>query len=363
MQNTAQMRFLIIQQKMVGDVLASTILCEHLKIHFPDCEVHYVINESTLAVVEENPFVDKIILFKNEYRESKLAFFKFLKSLKREKYDATIDVYCKLESNLISYYSNADIKISYKKWYSKFIYTHLFSYTNNPNTTLGHAIENRLILLAPLIPELNQPNLAPKIYLSTPEKEKAKELLANHQIDTSKPLIMVGLLGSQPSKTYPLAYLAKTLDFISERYRVTFLVNYMPHQSASLSEFLDHCSSKTRNNIKEEVFCPSLRSFIALLDQCDAYIGNEGGSTNMAKAIGIPNFSIFSPWISKTAWLTFNQNQKNQAVHLADFAPEILEMPKKERKANAEALYQQFKPELFLEQLESFIRSEVVSDQ
>ncbi|WP_421806802.1 glycosyltransferase family 9 protein [Flagellimonas sp.] len=357
------MRFLIIQQKMVGDVLASTILCEHLKIHFPDCEVHYVINESTLAVVEENPFIDKIILFKTEYRESKLGFFKFLKSLKREKYNATIDAYCKLESNLISCFSKSDIKISYKKWYSKFIYTHLFSYSNNPNTTLGHAIENRLILLSPLIQKLEQPNLEPKIHLSTAEKEQAKELLINHQIDTSKPLIMVGLLGSQSSKTYPLAYLVEVLNFISERYRVTFLLNYLPHQSASFTEFLDYCSPKTRNNIKKEVFCPPLRSFIALLDQCDAYIGNEGGSTNIAKSLGIPNFSIFSPWISKTAWLTFNQNQKNQAVHLADFDPEILEMPKKERKANAEALYQQFKPELFLEQLDSFIQSEVVPDQ
>jgi heptosyltransferase-2 len=357
------MRFLIIQQKMVGDVLASTILCEHLKIHFPDCEIHYVINESTVAVAEENPFIDKIILFKNEYRKSKLAFFKFLKSLKKQNYYATIDVYCKLESNLISYFSNAELKISYKKWYSKFIYTHLFSYSNNPNTTLGHAIENRLVLLSPLIPELEQPDLAPKIYLSKAEKDQAKQLLADHQIDTSKPIVMVGLLGSQPSKTYPLAYLAKTLDFISEQYQVTFLLNYLPHQSESLAEFLGHCSPKTRNSIKEEVFCPSLRSFIALLDQCDGYVGNEGGSTNMAKALGIPNFSIFSPWISKTAWLTFNQDQKNQAVHLADFAPEILEMPKKERKADAEALYQQFKPEMFLEQLDRFVQNEVITDQ
>ena len=357
------MRFLIIQQKMVGDVLASTILCEHLKIHFPDCEIHYVINESTAAVAEENPFIDKIILFKNEYRKSKLAFFKFLKSLKKQNYYATIDVYCKLESNLISYFSNAELKISYKKWYSKFIYTHLFSYSNNPNTTLGHAIENRLVLLSPLIPELEQPDLAPKIYLSKAEKDQAKQLLADHQIDTSKPIVMVGLLGSQPSKTYPLAYLAKTLDFISEQYQVTFLLNYLPHQSESLAEFLGHCSPKTRNNIKEEVFCPSLRSFIALLDQCDGYVGNEGGSTNMAKALGIPNFSIFSPWISKTAWLTFNHVQKNQAVHLADFAPEILEMPKKERKADAEALYQQFKPKMFLKQLDRFVQNEVITDQ
>ncbi|CAG2532199.1 hypothetical protein MAR621_02526 [Maribacter dokdonensis] len=51
-------------------------------------------------------------------------------------------------------------------------------------------------------------------------------------------------------------------------------------------------------------FCNSLRSFMALLKQCDGYLGNEGGSSNMYKTLEIPNFAIFSPWISKEAWFT-----------------------------------------------------------
>ncbi|MBO0322027.1 glycosyltransferase family 9 protein [Muricauda sp. CAU 1633] len=356
-------KFLVIQQKMVGDVLASTILCEHLKIHFPDSEVHYVINDSTLAVVEGNPFVDKIILFEKKNRESKLAFYRFLKSIKKEDYYATIDVYCKLESNLISYFSKADLKISYRKWYSKFIYTHLFSYSHNEKTTLGHAIENRLLLLSPLIKELEKPDLAPKIHLLDSENEEARQFLQEHDVDTSNPIIMVGLLGSQPCKSYPLDYLAKTLDFISEKCPATFLLNYMPDQKDSVTEFLSHCTPKTRNRIREDVFCPSLRSVIGLFGQCNAYIGNEGGCSNISKALGLPNFSIFSPWISKTAWFTFNENSKNQAVHLADFKPEILSIPKKQRKKAAADLYQTFKPIFFQKQLERFIETEVIPNQ
>ncbi len=354
---------MVIQQKMVGDVLASTILCEHLKTHFPDSEVHYVINESTLAVVDGNPFVDKTILFKNDYRNSKRALYKFLKSIKKEQYYATIDVYCKLESNLISYFSRADLKISYKKWYSKFVYTHLFSYSNNKETTLGHAIDNRLLLLSPLIPKLEKPNLAPRIHVLDSEKKEAQKLLKEKNIDTSQPIVMVGLLGSEPCKSYPLDYLAETLDVISEKHQVTFLLNYMPDQKDSVAEFLSHCTQRTKKLIREDVFCTSLRSFIGLLGQCDAYYGNEGGCSNVSKALGIPNFSVFSPWICKTAWLTFNENNKNQAVHLADFEPEILDLPKKERKKNAEDLYQTFTPDFFQKQLDRFIESEVIPNQ
>jgi heptosyltransferase-2 len=348
---------------MVGDVLASTILCEHLKIHFPGSEVHYVINESTLAVVEGNPFVDKIILFKNDYRENKLAFYRFLKSIKKEHYFATIDVYCKLESNLISYFSRADLKISYKKWYSKFIYTHLFSYSHNEKTKLGHAIENRLLLLSSLIQELEKPDLAPKIHLSESENEEARQVLQEYDVDTSNPIIMVGLLGSEHCKSYPLHYLAETLEVISKKHQVTFLLNYIPNQKDKVAEFLSHCTPKTRGYIREDVFCTSLRSFIGLMGQCNVYYGNEGGCSNISKALGIPNFSIFSPWISKTAWLTFNENSKNQAVHLADFKPAILNLPKKERKKSAEQLYKTFKPKFFKEQLDRFIEREVFPDQ
>ena len=356
-------KFLVIQQKKVGDVLVSTLLCEHLKTYFPQCEVHYLINEWTLAVVEGNPFIDKVILFKNRYRESKWAFYGFLKSMKKEEYHAVIDVYCKLESNLISYFSRSAIKISCRKWYSKGIYTHTLPYAKNTDTALGLAIENRLLLLSPLIETLQKPDLAPKIHLTADEVDAAKQLLKHKQIDTSKPIIMVGLLGSEPNKTYPLAYLAELIHYIAQKFEVTFLLNYMPSQKEKVDEFLKGCPKETRNSIRDDVFCPSLREFIALLSQCNAYFGNEGGSSNIAKALGIPNFSIFSPHVSTKGWFTFSENTANRAVHLSEVMPEILNLSGKQRKKNTQKLYETFVPELFQEQLEAFVEEEVIPNQ
>ncbi|GMN09455.1 glycosyltransferase family 9 protein [Croceitalea sp. MTPC9] len=357
-------KFLVIQQKMIGDVLASTILCEHLKIHFPDSEVHFLINENTTAVVDGNPYIDKTVIFRNNFKKDKSKFYQFLKSVKKENYDVVIDVYCKLESNLISYFSKASIKISYKKWYSKFIYDHLFTYSQNPGTKLGLAIENRLLLLSPIIDKLKKPELAPKIFLSSEEIAKAKDLLKQHKIGASEKLLMIGVLGSSPIKSYPLEYLAKTIDYITEKNDVTLLFNYIPSQKVEVDKLLYLCSEKSRNSIKENLFCPSLRDFLALLSICDAYIGNEGGATNMSKALDIPNFSIFSPWISKTAWLTFNENTANRAVHLADYLQNnLIQITKKERKKNSLELYQLFKPEYFKEELLDFINTEVFPNQ
>ena len=110
------MKVLIIQQKMIGDVLTSTILCENIKANIKESKVYYLINTQTKAVVENNPYIDEIVLFTPKYRKSKLAFYKFLKEIRKEKFDVVIDVYGKLESNLICLFSKAPIKISYKKW-------------------------------------------------------------------------------------------------------------------------------------------------------------------------------------------------------------------------------------------------------
>ena len=46
------MKILVIQQKMIGDVLVSSILCENLRYAYPDAQIDYLIYDSTKTVVE-----------------------------------------------------------------------------------------------------------------------------------------------------------------------------------------------------------------------------------------------------------------------------------------------------------------------
>ena len=55
------MKILIIKQKMIGDVLISSILCNNLKKAYPDSQVDYLVYESTVGVLQGNPNIDNII--------------------------------------------------------------------------------------------------------------------------------------------------------------------------------------------------------------------------------------------------------------------------------------------------------------
>lgn len=362
-----QMKFLVIQQKMIGDVLTSTVICENLKAVYPNCIIHFVANHNTLAVLENNPYIDKIIVFEQKYRASKSEFYTFLKSIKKEVYHGVIDAYGKLESNLISIFAKSTLKISHPKWYTKWIYTNTIKENFIPDKDIPLAIQNRLQLLNPILGKKNDFVTFPKIYLSEKEQEKARADVNSIKNFDGQKLIMIGILGSSAIKTYPAKYMAEVLDFICAKTDAKILFNYIPNQKAEVLTIYEKCKKETQSRIAIDFYAASLRGFLSILSQCEVLIGNEGGAVNMAKALNIPTFCTFSPFIIKGAWHSKN-SKEHIGIHLKDYKPEVFNnLDKKDIKKNIEMLYETFEPSLFKASLsdfliENFIPQEKVSN-
>ncbi|UCD59792.1 MAG: glycosyltransferase [Flavobacteriaceae bacterium] len=353
--NTENMKFLVIQQKMIGDVLASTIICRTLKYLFPESTVHLVANENTLPVLYNNPHIDHIIVFKKEFSENKRAFYLFLRSVRKQSYDVVIDAYGKLESNLISIFAQAKRKIAHYRWYTSWVYTDtvIESHEADSNNSLANKI--RLQLLNPIVPEFNDYSISPKLYLSQEEIVLAKQKVSALKRNSEQKLIMISILGSSALKTYPAPYMSKVVDIICSNTDGILLFNYLPNQKDEARAIYDQCNEVSKSKIKFDFYATSLREFILILSQCDVLIGNEGGAANMAKALRIPTFCLFSPYIVKAAWHD-GSTGLNTAVHLNDYHPELfVNMNKKKIKKIIDSLYNYFKPILFEDKLLLFL--------
>lgn len=356
------MKILVIQQKMIGDVLTSSILFEALRKRYPTAELHYLIHKHTLPVVEHNVNIDKFILFDPEKDEKVPGLFSFLKQVRAENYTVVIDVYSKINSAVITAFSGAERRISYKKWYTKHFYTHTFRLKKSAETGAGLAIENRMLLLQGLSSKFPK-EIKPKIYLTEAEKNSAQVLLQQAGIEPGQPLIMCGILGSSPAKTYPLPYMARVLDHLVEKTEARLLLNYIPKQKKEAEDLLKLCKPKTRKNIFFEVFGKSLREFMAITSHCDALVGNEGGAVNMAKAMNVPTFSIFSPQIKKENWSIYEDGKQNVSVHLNDFNPEALNrLKKKEIAKKSYQFYELLTPNLIFAPLDKFLKNTIKQD-
>lgn len=354
-------KILIIQQKMVGDVLTCSILLEILRKNFPNVQLDYLINKSTFPVVKNHPDVDNFIFFDDKKKQVFFQIRKLGKKLEKNNYHIIIDAYSKISSNLFTYYSKAPIRISYRKWYSKMFYTHTYKRKLVAETQAGLAIENRVALLRE-VTTVNFSIPRPKIYLSEKETEKSKTFLIRNGINLSKPLIMISIFGSSSNKTYPKKYMCQLLNWLSEEVKdVQILFNYLPNQNDEVKAIYDLCSEKTRKKIRLDLYGKSLRDFICICYHCSAVIGNEGGAINIGKAFNKKTFSVFSPWIDQEAWSIFEDGKKNASVHFKNYFPEFYKNKEfKALKKQASVLYLDFKPDLFkdkyfvfLEQLNS----------
>lgn len=342
---------------MIGDVLTSSILFEALRLKYPKAQLYYLINEHTYPVVQNNPFIDNFILFTPEAEKSKIKLFNLAKTIRKEKFDIVIDVYCKLSSNFITALSGAGIKISKYKWYSSFIYTNTYKEENIAKTKAGLAIENRLKLLEPLL-QINQQFIKPKIYLTEQEHENSRQFLITNKIELNKRIFMINVLGSDSFKTYPLPYMAKIIDKIVEETQAQILFNYIPNQEPDALKVFNLCNVYTQKHVYFNIFGNNLREFLAITTHCNALIGNEGGAVNMAKALNIATFTIFSPWILKEAWNMFEDGKNHMSVHLKDENTELYEGKLlKDIKKKASEFYNLFLPDLIIPKLRAFLKT------
>jgi ADP-heptose:LPS heptosyltransferase len=349
------MKILVIQQKMIGDVLVSSIICNNLRSAYPLAQIDYLVYESTTPVLEGNPNIDNIILFKEKHRESKKALLNLALDIRSAKYDILIDAYSKLESWLIVLLSDAKRKISYKKKGRTFLYTDTIPFDFFPKTNLGLAIERRISLLEPLDLDIKIDPL-PKLFVTNTENLYALELFEKYKLKKDRTTVMISLLGSENLKTYPLEYMAKVVDTIADNKDANILFNYFPKQIEEARSIFNYCKPSTQKKIYFDLLGTDLRGFIAIMNQCDSIVGNDGGAINIAKALKKTSFTIFSPWIEKKIWATFEDGVDNQSVHLNDFKPQLLyNKTVPELKNNALQLYTDFEPNLFEDKLLSFL--------
>lgn len=348
-------KILIIQNKFIGDVLASSVIANNIKQLYPDSEIHFFCYQPALDVLRGNPNIDKIISFD----DIELKKFKVLKQyaalIRSEQYDILIDPYAKLQSRYITWMSKAKRRVSYNKPVFKHLYTDLIDQADTTQLGYCKALEDRLKLLQPFCDDVSQLDYRFRLFLTDAEKEEGRELMQNAGLDLSRPTFMLGILGSSPSKSWSLLRMANLIQYIQENYNVNLLFNYIPKQQASVDLILK--SLKSTRNIYPALMGKSVREYLKIMSQCDAYIGNEGGGVNMAKALDKKTFSIYSPHKFPEIWGCMENLPEHSSVHLRQLQPELYIQPDlKAYEENAEMYYDLITEEFVAQQLGNFIQ-------
>ena len=346
-------QILVIQNKRIGDVLISSVIAQNIKKVFPNSKVTYFVYDYTAGVLEENPNIDHIIRVSEKWLKKIPNLVRTLQSIRRKNYDIIFDPYAKFQSRMMCLCSGADYRIGLKRAHKQLklpFYTHPISFLEKGTRLCGKAIEDRVHMVSDVFP-LDVPDEVPKIYLTSEEKKNTK--IAH----IKRPVLMLGVLGSTPNKSMPYDNIVAIVNWITKHYEVAILFNYAPHQKAEAQKIYAQCHRQ--DQIEIDIYEDSIRGFITLMHHCDLLIANEGGSVHIAKALNKPTFTVYSPFIHKAHWATFEDGVLHKSIHLRDEKPEAYQQfsreARKKVEEDPEELYQLLTPELIIDSLAPFM--------
>lgn len=347
---------LVIQNKYIGDVLASSVIAENLKSIDPNMRVDFFCYRPAIAVLENNPFIDRVISFDDKELKKISVLSRYANQIRDEKYDIVIDPYAKLQSRFISLKSKAKRRVSYDKPLFKHIYTDVIEKAKKPSKdTSCTAIDNRVGLVSPLVNHDFKLKKHPKIYLTQEEIEEGKRILEEAQIDFSRKTLMIGILGSGEDKSWPIEYMASLIKHIQKYYNFNILFNYIPSQQSTVDKIKSALPSTDK--IYLDVMGKNVREFLKILYHCDAFVGNEGGAVNMAKALNVPTFSIYSPHKFPKDWGCFEDGEKHVSVHFQDLnQQEVYNTSEKKLLKHSNKYYKKLKLDYVRKECDQFLQ-------
>ena len=106
-------KILIIRFSSIGDIVLSTPVIRCLHEQIPDAEIHYLTKEKFNKVLQANPYISKIHLFRDELNT-------VIHSLKKEGFDFIVDLHKNLRSLRVKMAlgktSASFDKLNYEKW-------------------------------------------------------------------------------------------------------------------------------------------------------------------------------------------------------------------------------------------------------
>lgn len=346
-------KILVIQNKRIGDVLLASLIAVNIKQVYPNSTIDFMVYNYTAGVIENHPAIDNILKINEKELKKIPNLIRKAINIRKAKYDIIFDPYAKFQSRFICLLSKAPIRVGYKKKEKNPVlnfYTHNVNFLKEKSHICGKSLEDRVHLVNSVFP-IENPIYEPKIYLTDIEKNYDK--LNSYD----KPVIMFGVLGSTPQKSMPYSYIAELIDFVTENYNVYALFNYSPHQKNDAKIIYESC--KYKDQIIFDIYEEDIRGFINLMNQCTLLIANEGGTVHIAKALQKPTFTIFSPYVLKEHWGSFEDGKMHTSIHLLDEKPDLFSTDRETRKkieADPSILYNALSPEIIIPKLSNFLK-------
>ncbi|WP_155970510.1 putative lipopolysaccharide heptosyltransferase III [Nitrospira japonica] len=279
----APRNILVIKLRYLGDVLLATPTLEALKAAYPSARLTVVVNRGTEAMLAGNPHADEVLPLE---RGSILSQWRFLRELRRRRFDWVIDLTDADRSAWLSRMTGAPVRIGFNKEDRLRGHCYTEVVAGDPQS---HRVERDLASLAPLhVPVAGR---TPRLWLTPEEERRAADVLSRERVEGAKPLVMLQPGARYWFKAWPWERFAALADRLAEQYGYQVLIGGN-QQEFELAERICGAVANRPINLAGRA---DMRTYAAILKRASLFVGNDSGAMHVAAAVGTPVVALFGP--------------------------------------------------------------------
>ncbi|MFQ5480320.1 MAG: putative lipopolysaccharide heptosyltransferase III [Thermodesulfobacteriota bacterium] len=291
-------KILVIKLRNIGDVLLTVPAIRALKGTFPGARITVLVNSGTEDMLTENPLVEKVIIFKR--KEKKLGISKklrgglgFMKSLRGEKFDMTVDLTGGDRAAFTGFATGARYRLGPEpagKGFKgkKYLYTH-----KSPQPrAMTHTVLRNLSVLRPF--GIDTDNLTVDFFTTEENEAAASEILKKESlgINGKKNFVHVHPVSRWLFKCPDSLLMASILDHLAGSGLQVVLTSGPEAREVALLKEITSLMKKPALDLSGSL---SLKGLGALSRQAAFFFGVDSAPMHIAAATGAPVLALFGP--------------------------------------------------------------------
>jgi ADP-heptose:LPS heptosyltransferase len=295
-------KILVISMAGIGDTLLATPLIHELRANFPDATIDaLVLWSGSKDLLENNPHLNRVYQ-KNLIKVGKLEALQFLWSLRKNRYDVSINTHpqSRIHYRIVARMVGAKTRISHEHECFGALDRRLVNRIL-PQDYLRHSIENNFDVLPLIGAKKKLASHEMEIFLTPDEEKWADDFLAKNKLTGQKILgVHVGSGGTKnlPLKRWPLKNYAGLIRRLNkERPDIRVLLFGGPEETKDHEVIL----AQSNRDLTLEAKTQNLRQTMALMKRCSAFLSVDTALMHIAVAVKIPNqIVIEAPTLNAT---------------------------------------------------------------
>ena len=285
------MNILIIKLSAIGDVIHALPVSYAIKETYPDARVTWVVEPPALNILEDNPYIDEIIIFeKKKFKESLSGFLEnfspFRRKLKEGHFDIALDLQGLGKSAAIAYFSGA------KKRYGTCNMREMSNFISKPvigEHKNGHIVERYLDVTRAIGCRVN--DVVFPVAISEKDERIAKDTIKKYGVSDGASYAVLAVGANWPNKRWPVSYYADLADWLFGQQIIPVFVG-----GGALDEnLISEITRKAQIPPVSIVGKTTLKQLAAVIKNSQFVIGGDTGPVHLAAGLKVPTIMMMGP--------------------------------------------------------------------